>query len=181
MQKATNKEKSLFGVLRTVIQEALNWIETQRCCEQNKRWGVGKAVEEDSSEKLHRLLFTDLLYTPVGIQPGLSVAVAKLWSLGHKKKKTKKQVPSGPRMSGSSLHCILDEHEKVSWFPPQLHFSFLDLSVSLLWFMVHSIRKYGLIISIKHTGIFLHAQLCLTLCNPKDCQAPLSMGLSWQE
>ena len=46
-------------------------------------------MEEDSSEKLHRLLFTDLLYTPVGIQPGLSVAVAKLWSLGHKKKNKK--------------------------------------------------------------------------------------------
>ena len=176
MQKATNKEKSLFGVLRIAIQESLNWTETQRCCEQNRRWGVGKAVAEDSSEKLHQLLFTDLWYTPVGIQPGLSVAVAKLSSLGHKKK-----VPSGPRMSGSSLHYILGEHEKVSWFLPQLHFSFLDLSVSLLWFMVHSIRKYGLIISIKHTDIFLHAQLCLTLCNPKDCQAPLSMGLSWQE
>ena len=127
MQKATNKEKNLFGVLRTAIQEALNWIETQRCCEQNKRWGVGKAVEEDSSEKLHRLLFTDLWYTPVGIQQVCQWLLLSCGLWGIKKKKTKNKFQVVPGCLGQAYTASWMNMRKFPDFRPN------SILASLTW------------------------------------------------
>ena len=56
MQKAANKKKSLIGILRVAIQEALTQVTTQMCSKKNRKWQVDiKAIDKAIPEKLYRL------------------------------------------------------------------------------------------------------------------------------
>lgn len=56
MQKAANKKKSLIGILRIAVQEALIQVTTQMCSKRNRKWqGDIKARDKAIPEKLYRL------------------------------------------------------------------------------------------------------------------------------